>query len=238
MKNIIAIYLLLGVLVGTSCQKDNYDPPSSTLQGRIVYQGEPINVSTKDTYFELWEPGWGKNGAINIPIKEDGSYSALLFNGNYKLVIPASQGPFRSIPDSETKTDTMLLTLGGNKTLDIEVLPYYMIRNTTFAVSGSNLMSTFKIEQIITDANARNIENVFLYINQTTFVNGSNYVARASIGGGDITDPNQVNMQVAIPAKLSANGATGTQNYAYARVGIKIAGVEDLLFSPVQKINL
>ena len=35
--------LLLGLIVTTtSCTKDNYDAPESTLMGRIVYKGEPL----------------------------------------------------------------------------------------------------------------------------------------------------------------------------------------------------
>jgi hypothetical protein len=226
-------------MAALSCKKDNYDAPSVTLQGRITYQGEPINVSSKDVTFELWEPGWGRNGAIGVNVNEDGSYSTLLFNGNYKLIIPPSQGPFRSILNSETKTDTMLLQLNGGKTLDIEVMPYYMVRNPLLALSGTDkVQGSFKLEKIITDANAKDIESVFLYLNQTSFVDGTNYIARTAINGGDITDPDNISLLVTIPASISANGTTGNQTYVYARIGVKISGVEDLLFSPVQKIDL
>ena len=37
--------LLLGLIVTTtSCTKDNYDAPESTLMGRIVYKGEPLQL--------------------------------------------------------------------------------------------------------------------------------------------------------------------------------------------------
>jgi hypothetical protein len=228
------IYLAL-CLTAFSCKKDNYDTPAVTLQGRITYQGEPVNVSSRDVTFELWEPGWGKNGAITINVNEDGSYAALLFNGNYKLVIPPSQGPFRSIIDNATNSDTMLLQLNGSRTMDIEVMPYYMVRNPQFNLSGNTIAATCHLEKIITDANGRDIENVFLYLNQTAFVDGTNYIARTSIPGGAVAD---VNMSVAVPASISANGTTGSQSYVYARIGVKISGVEDLLFSPVQKIDL
>jgi hypothetical protein len=222
-----------------SCKKDNYDAPSVLLEGRITYLGEPINVSSKDVTFELWEPGWGKNGAITVNVKEDGSYSTLLFNGNYKLVIPPSQGPFRSKPNNETNSDTVLLKLSGSKTMDIEVIPYYMVRNPQLALSGTDIINaSFKLEKIITDVNAKDIESVFLYLNQTSFVDGTNYIARTSMAGVDITDPENISMQVTVPADISANGTTGTQTYVYARIGVKISGVEDLLFSPVQKIDL
>lgn len=237
MKQLTLLIICMAVLF--SCKKDNYDKPSVTFQGRITYQGEPVNVSSKDVTFELWEPGWGKNGAISVAVNEDGSYSTLLFNGNYKLVIPASQGPFRSKINNETNSDTVLLQLNGSRTMDIEVIPYYMVRNAQLTLSGTDVVNAaFKLEKIITDANAKNIENVFLYLNQTTFVDGTNYIARTALAGGDITDPDNISLQVTVPASISANGTTGDQNYVYARIGVKISGVEDLLFSPVQKIDL
>jgi hypothetical protein len=235
MKKIIYLALCLAVL---SCKKDNYDSPSVTLEGKITYQGEAINVSSKDVTFELWEPGWGKNGAITVNINEDGSYSALLFSGNYKLIIPPSQGPFRSVMNNETNSDTVLLQLNGSRTMDIEVMPYYMLRTPQFSLTGTTVNATCKLEKVITDANAKDIENVFLYLNQTAFVDGTNYIARTSLAGGDISDLNNVNLNVVVPAGTSANGSTGDQPYIYVRIGVKISGVEDLLFSPVQKIDL
>jgi hypothetical protein len=237
MKKTLA-YIALA-LTAFSCKKDNYDPPSSTLSGHITYQGVPINISSKDVTFELWEPGWGKNGAITVNVKEDGSYSALLFDGNYKLVIPPSQGPFRSITNAETKNDTMLLTVNGSRDMDIEVMPYYMVRDAKLELSGADVVNaSFRLEKIITDVNARNVETVFLYLNQTQFVDGTNYIARTSLAGGDITDPANVSLHVNVPDVISGNGATGDQDYVFARIGIKISGIEDLLFSEVQQINL
>lgn len=234
----IFVYTTL-ILTAFSCRKDNYEAPSAMLSGHITYQGVPVNVSSKDVTFELWEPGWGKNGAINVAVNEDGSYSALLFNGNYKLVIPPSQGPFRSITDAETKSDTMLLTINGSRELDIEVMPYYMVRDAKMELGGTrSVNSSCRLEKIITDANARNVETVFLYLNQTRFVDATNYIARASLSGSDISDPANVHLSVNIPDVISGNGTTGNQDYVFARIGVKISGVEDLLFSEVQQINI
>lgn len=229
---------LLIAMTAFACKKDNYDEPRNTFQGSITYKGEAINVASLAVYFELWEPGWGKSGAIAVQVKEDGSFSSLLFNGHYKLIIPAGQGPFRSVINNATNTDTIPLNLSGNTTINIEVMPYYMIRNQQIARNGTNAAATFKLEQIITDANARSIENVYLYLNQTAIVDQSNYVARTALAGSSIADLNNVSMSVAIPASMSSIGTTSSQNYAYARVGVKIAGVEDLLYSPIVKIDL
>lgn len=229
----LRLIILLGIVVGflASCEFDNYDEPGSMLQGRIVYNGEAINVSYNDVSFQLWEPGWQKNYSIDVTVDQDGSYSALLSDATYKLIFPSSQGPFRSKINAETNSDTILVSLNGSQTLDIEVEPYYMIRNAQFSVSGRDVSATFNAEKIITDSGARDIEEVNFYVNKTQFVDFRSNVISAEIAGGDIADPNSISMIVTVPDLVPA------QNYVYARVGLKVAGVEDLIFSPVQKIN-
>lgn len=232
MKN---IYLLLWFALGigiTSCEFDNYDEPESQLQGRIVYNGEPINVGYNDVSMQLWEPGWQLRSAINVLVDQDGSYSALLFDAPYKLVIQPAQGPFRSIKNEVTQSDTIMVDLKGDQTLDIEVMPYYMIRNAQIAKAGSDVTANFGLEQIITDANAKNVENVTLYVSRTMFVDRGNNIATKQLNGGDITDMNNISMSLTVPALTTA------QSDIFARVGVKIAGVEDMLYSPVQKLPL
>lgn len=234
MKEKLNFIILLAVISGffTSCEIDNYDEPGSFFEGKIVYKGEAINVSTKDVSFQLWEPGWQKSYPINVELAQDGSFSSLLFDANYKLVIPSNQGPWRTKINSETGSDTILVNLNGNKTLDIEVEPYYMIRNLQFSNSGKNVVATFSTEQIITDSGAKNIERVNFYVNKTYFVDfrSSSNVASAEISGGDIVDPNSIEISLTIPDLVP------DQTYIYARVGVKIQGVEDMIFSPAQKI--
>ncbi|NSL88262.1 DUF3823 domain-containing protein [Chitinophaga sp. Mgbs1] len=226
-----AILIAWGIL-SVSCKKDNYKAPSGAFSGRLVYQGQPVNVSYNDVYFELWEPGWGKSTPIVVNVSQDGSFSALLFDASYKLVIPAAQGPFRSLTDKTTNSDTILLQLSGNLTRDIEVLPYYMIRQTKFTATGRKVTATFAAEQIIKDAAAKDIERVSLYICKTQFVDGRNSVATKDMSGAAITDPAGISLQVDVPALVPE------QKTVFARVGLKIAGVEDMIYSPVQEVAL
>jgi hypothetical protein len=53
-----------------------------------------------------------------------------------------------------------------------------------------------------------------------------------TVNGADITNPNNVVLGVTIPTNTQAQG------YIFARIGLKIAGVEDRIYSPVKKINL
>lgn len=226
---IVGLVLSAGLV---SCDNDNFEEPQSMLEGRIVYQGEPLPMGYNEVNMQLWEPGWQLKSPINVLIDQDGSFSALLFNAQYKLIIQSAQGPFRSIPNAGTQSDTIVVDMTGSKTLDIEVMPYYMIRNPQLSASGRNVAANFKLEKIITDANAKNVERVTLYVNKTTFVDRGNNIATKNLAGGDITDMNNISLNVNVPA------ITPAQNYVFARVGLKIAGVEDMLYSPVQKVTL
>ena len=230
----LRLIIALGVISGflASCGYDNFDEPGSKLEGKLVYKGEAINVSYNDVTFQLWEPGWQKKGEINVSVNQDGTYGAMLFDANYKLVIPKNQGPFMSLTNAETKSDTILVNLKGSKVMDIEVMPYYMIRTPQFAVSGREVTGTFKVEKIITDANAKNVERVNLYVNKTQFVDFRSNVASAQLDGASVTAGNTITLKTTVPA------LTPTQNYVFARIGLKIAGVEDMIFSPVVKVNL
>lgn len=230
----VRIYItFIALIVSTiACKKDNYSAPGSKLSGHLVYKGEPIGVEYDQVKFELYQYGFGKTGSMQGVIAPDGSYSMLLFNGEYKFIIPNGQGPFKWKQTPAGAPDTTVINMSGNQELDLEVTPYYMIRNPQLSASGANVSGTFAIEKIITDASAKNIENVSLYINKTQFVSGTDNVAVKTINGSDITDPNNVNLNVAVPSLSPA------QNYVYARIGVKMVGVEDKIFSPVTKINL
>jgi len=216
---------------GIACKKDNYKEPSSTLSGRIVYKGETIGVENYQVPYQLYQFGFGKVGSIDGTFSQEGNYSSLLFDGDYKLIIPNGQGPFRWKQLASGAPDSIAVTLKGSQALDLEVTPYYMIRTPQITGGSGKVTAVFKAEKIITDpAIAKNIERVNLYINKTQFVSGANNIAKAEISGGAIADPNNISMNVAVPG-------IAPQTYVFARIGLKIAGVEDLIFSPVLKVN-
>ncbi|MDR6943105.1 DUF3823 domain-containing protein [Mucilaginibacter pocheonensis] len=225
-------YIILALLAATTgCKKDNYDAPSLKLTGKLVYKGEAIGVEYNQVPYELYQPGFGKVGPISQSFAQDGTYSSLLFKGNYKFTIPPNQGPFLWKELASGKRDTVAVSLTGNQTMDVEVTPFYMIRNAKLTAGGGKVTANFNIEKVVTDANAKDIERVSLYINKTQFVSGVDNIAVTDLAGPDITSLNNITMNAAIP------GISPTQNYVFARVGIKIAGVEDMIFSPLAKLS-
>jgi hypothetical protein len=228
--NICHITSFLLVVAIVACKKDNYKEPSAQLSGQLQYKGEIINVERNQVPFQLYQYGFGKVGAINGTFAQDGSYGALLFNGTYKFLIPSGQGPFLWKELAPGVPDSMSVTMSGNQTLNIEVTPYYMIRNAQITAAGGKVTATFKADKIIQDANAKDIQRVSLYINSGQFA-GTDNIAAADMAGTAITDPANISLQVTIPT------ITPAQNYVYARVGLKIVNVEDMIFSPLIKVS-
>ncbi len=225
------IILLVLAVAAASCKKDTKEAPKSTFKGRLVYNGQPINVEQNQVPIELYQSGFGKRGAIIGNATQDGSFSFLLFDGDYKLIIPGSQGPFRWNQTGATR-DSLNVKISGSQTMDLEVTPYYLINDVKYSVNGRAVTAAFTVNKILTDVNARDIERVTLYINKTQFVsgNGDEQIVNNGIAGSEVA--NTVNLTATVP------NITPSQNYVFARVGLKIAGVDDLIFSPLQKITL
>lgn len=213
-----------------SCKKDNFEAPKAALTGRIVYKGEPLNFEYNKVSYELYQSGFGKTGAIGSTFTPEGVFSHLLFDGLYKMVIPIGQGPF-VWKQTAGKPDSVAITLKGNTSMDIEVMPYYMIRTPQLTYSSGSVTGTFKLEQIVKDANAKTIERVTLYISKTRFADSQTNVATTNLAGSAITDLNNVSLSVTVPTLIP------TQNYVFASIGVKFSGVDDMIFAPVKKLT-
>ena len=214
-----------------SCEKDNYAEPTTSLTGNIVYKGEPIGVEYGQVRLQLWQPGFGRLAPIDAPIDQDGSYSALLFNGNYKLVFTRNDGPWKTIIKDASARDTTFITLNGNQEVDIEVMPYYMIRNAKITGGENKVNATFSLEKIITGADAKDVERVTLLISRTQFVSRANNVSITNRNGADLQGMNNISLSVNVPTISPA------QDFVFARVGVKMKDVEDMVFSDVEKIT-
>lgn len=225
------ILILFSTLAFTGCEKDNYTAPKSKLQGAIMYKGDSIHVSYNDVTFQLWQSGFGKLTPIDVTVGQDGAFSAMLFDGDYKLIIQQGQGPFVTTVNPKTNSDTILVEVSGDGNLNIEVLPYYMIRNAQFTLNNSIINASFDLEKILTDSLAKDIQNVTLYIGKTRFLDHRTSIATTTIEGNEITNMNAISLSKEIPEMVP------DQNYVFARIGVKIKNVEDMLFSAVEELD-
>jgi len=226
------ILFLFLVCAAAACSKDNYKKPASVLKGRLMYKGDSIGVERNQVPLQLYQYGFGKVGAINGNFSQEGLYSFSLFDGDYKLIIPNGQGPFVWKELANGDPDSLSISLKGSQTVDLEVTPYYMLRSAAFTGGSGKVTANFSVVKVIADpAVAKDVERVTLYVNNTQFVSGADNIAKTDLDGAAITDPDHVTLNVTVPASIPA------QNYAYARVGLKIKDVEDMIFTPVTKVT-
>jgi len=217
----LAIVLLL-----TACDYgafDNYDPPRSQLTGRVVYQGEPVGVRSNGVELELWQPSYELNEKIPVHVAQDGSFSAMLFDGDYKLNLLAGNGPW---VDSQ---DTIYIQVRGDTEVEVRVTPYYVIENLSVGQAGGAVQANFQVSAV---EPSRAVEHVGLYLSNTSFVDRINQAASTELSGTDIADLTApITLSVNVPDELEESG------WAYARVGVKTVGVSEMLYTSVERIT-
>ncbi len=217
--------LLLAFMVGLSgCEKDNRTEPKSVLKGRVVFEGQPVGVRSNGVQLELWQKGYQLFTKIPVHINQDGTFSASLFDGNYKLVRLRGNGPWTD------NTDSIDVELKGSKEIDVPVNPYFVFKNEAYSKGEGKVSATFNIQQI---AAGQTLERVNLYIGTTMIVDPNNNVGNAQEVAANLTDLSKpVTLTVNIPA------AHASRAYIYARIGVKTSGVGEMLFGAPQKIML
>jgi Protein of unknown function (DUF3823) N-terminal domain/Domain of unknown function (DUF3823_C) len=214
--------LILSVVLG-SCKKDNLKAPESTITGSIVFNKLPLGVRSNGVQVELWQHGYQLFSKIPVYVKQDGTFSAKVFDGSYKLTLLKGNGPWAD------NTDSIDVVVSGSKQVDITVDPFFIINNATFQRTGSTITGTFGVQKV----NAtKALELVRIYVGQTVITDQTNNAGTAQklAAAVDITQP--VTLNVNVPGSLAA------KDYVFVRIGVKAAGVGELLYSAPQKISL
>jgi hypothetical protein len=221
-REILFTIIVAFVIIMAGCTKDNYDPPTSMLTGTITYNGSPVGVRSGGTQLELWQYGFQLRSKVAVQIAQDGTYSARLFDGNYKLVRLAG-APWTN------QTDSIDVTVSGATKVDVPVVPYFTLTGEIFTYAGGVLSSSCTVNKIGTAA----IERLTLYVGTTTIVDASNNGGKSDKTGSALsilTAP--LTFSYTLPATLTS------RSYIYARIGVKTTGVNELLYTPVKKIQL
>ncbi|MHA6250272.1 DUF3823 domain-containing protein [Pontibacter sp. CAU 1760] len=224
MKFRLITFLIAMVVVLSGCEYDNHEPPKTMLTGQVVYQDQAIGVRSSGVQLELWQPGYPVLQKIPVYVDQEGTFSAMVFDGNYKLTRLRGNGPWVD------NTDTINVQVKGNTIIDVPVQPFYLIKNAVFQKNGNAITTTLNVEKLVPNAK---IERVTYYLGSTTIVDANNFVAVTDIWWPSeeaIAGPLSLSLEA--PARLSSKG------YAFARVGVKIAGVAEMIYSRVEKVDL
>lgn len=213
--------LLSFAFIMTGCGLDNYDGPKSMLTGKVTYNGQPIYLSHGTISMNLYQDGYVKNGPIPVYLDKDGSFSALLFDGDYRLQTAAGAAPWADAGEE------MRITVKGNTTHNIEVTPFFMISDVAIALNGSEVKALCNVEKI---AGGKTARQIFLCVNNTPFVSDYSYNCLlrknqmpVSIGGNSLS--------------LDISEILDYNKSLYARIGIQISGISECIYSETIQIK-
>lgn len=211
---LMIVALLMTMLAG--CAIDNMDEPSSHVHGRIVYQGNPIGVRSTGgaVKLEIWQGQFGAEAAMDVYVAQDGSFSAMIYDGPCRLVAKDGVGPW------ENRHDTIHFDVKGNVELDYPVVPYFTISDEQYSLSpDSVLTATFRVERVSQTAA---VQACGLIVNRTRFVDmtsSDGSVAGIQDGEGNVT------------ATFDLKTLMREQKFLFARVYVKIRDVEEAIYS-------
>jgi hypothetical protein len=222
---------------------DNYAAPTSTISGRVLFDGQPIGVRSNGVQLELWQPGFELNTKIPVHIDQDGSFTATVFDGDYEINLLRGNGPWQN---DETRRP---FTVNGTANIDIAVQPYRLIRNAQVvhdpAGGGPNgsIRATFNVQEFVTSPA---LEWVGVYVHGTTIVDRNVSFAignairernRAAILP-QLTSGGAVAINVPLPADVYLTGSPARREHVFVRVGVKTVGVAEMAFTPVFKVSI
>ena len=211
MKKITSFFTLLCCLLAiSSCRYDNFDEPQSMLTGKVVYEGEPICVRAGGAEFALYQDGYALHNSIPVYINQDGTYSAVLFDGEYKLV------RMGNAPWERPNNDTILVEVHGNTVQDIPVTPYFIIKDASFTKNGSKVTAKFTVKKVSSSAT---LEDVRIYLGETL-----------------ITD-NNIQLDQVITADIDIPESLASEDYFFARVGVKSGQASEYCYTQSTKIE-
>ncbi|MCD8177885.1 MAG: DUF3823 domain-containing protein [Tannerellaceae bacterium] len=221
-KSICSIFLLLVIITG--CGKDNYDEPSARIYGYVTYNGKPICVKgTRDNgervRLNLYQDGYEYNTPLEVFVGQDGSFSALMFDGVYRLTTRDNCGPW------ENADDSVEIIVKGDTQINYEVIPFFTISDADIKLTGNQMTAAFKVEQI-TDVP---MNRILLLVGSTAFVDDEYRVQRE-----DFT----TNLQTGtVSYSMELNDEAKAASILYGRVAVFPEGKDHAIYSPVIKLK-
>jgi len=217
-----SLFLLLGAML-SGCGYDNFEEPTSQLTGRVVYDGSPVGVRTNGTRLELWEDGHALRTPMNVHIAHNGTFSATLFDGTYKIV---RKGDAPWLPQT---ADTIVVTVRGNTTVEVPVRPYFVVRNESFQKNGTSVVARFTVDRV---ENPASLDAVRLYIGRSLLTDQNRAEARFDVALSDIVYGQEATITGELPDGLKAI------DRVFVRLGVKSDQSGEYYYTQAQRLDL
>lgn len=208
MNRVNIFCLIMGLFLFYSCEIDNYDPPTMTLEGKVVDEVTGENLFTSQPNgikVRLLEEGFEKPTPFDFWAMSDGTFkNTKLFASRYKVLVV--EGAFEDASVEQLDVD---LTK-SNQVVEFKVMPFIRLKNVSITVLGTTAKATYKLERT---TSARVPKSSLLLIYNSVHLHATTQGVKKSV----------VNtLSASTPAdKIFEDVITGlTPGKYYARVGV------------------
>lgn len=209
------------LLLLCSCGLDNYKIPSIKMTGNIVYNGENIHVRQGTVTFDLYQEGYELNEPIKVYVAQDGTFSALLYPGTYTMTATDNNGPWLN------GSEPVKFELKADTEIDYQVTPYFALEDVAIVLNGNNVRAVCNVSKIAGDLSSRRLS---LFVGHSAIVgdNNYNYALRSNqmpvnLGGNSLS--------------CNAEELLKSSNAIYARLGLQIDGISEMIYSKVIQLK-
>ena len=221
-----SIFAMMAILLAsvTSCEKDNYDAPDSSIFGSFIDE-ETGQLVEQDIYngtvIEYVEEGYSTTETMVV--KNDGTYrNNLMFSANYTMT--PVRGNFEPLEPRQVRGS-------GATQVDFLVKPYLRLEDVEIFRNGDIIRASFKLTQTGFDK----VKTVGLFVFPEPTVGYQMNTVKVEMAVGErFKHPQQFNINLNIPAN-SANLKTG-KSYFF-RVGA-IVDVPEAKFNYAPAIRI
>lgn len=211
MKRAIIFYLMLGFVLFYSCKLDNYDPPTMTIEGKVVDEVTGENLYTQQPNgikVRLLEDGFKNPTPYDFWAMSDGTFKVTkIFASKYQALV--LEGPFEDASVKQVPVDVT----SNNQKIEFKVVPYVRLKNVSITVSGTTVKANYNIERT---TSTKVPKSSVLLIHQSVLLHFTTVgVMKSAINNLTAMTP------AAIAAKTFDDQITGlTAGTYYARVGV------------------
>jgi len=241
-KSFISILIIFALII-SSCEYDNYEAPSIKIKGHLTYNGQPFlyDGSTARGVLSLVQSGFGKtDGGTTLRIDESGSFTQLIFPGDYGLTLSNNPYPFEFKDFKSNGTglgyDTIPMKISSDVSRDFEVTPYYTFSDYTATVVGDFIEVNFKVSKVAgTLIPAPKLVRARCFVSTSSIVNSSTLCSKQKIGANA-----DVNIKIQVPISTSYRTIykSNFRDYAFCRVSVELDGIPNYyLFSETLKVE-
>ena len=218
------VYILFSCITLVSCslyELDNQDPPKSEVYGNLVYNGQVVPVKNGQIPLNFYQDSYKGNGNFQVMPSQDGKINALLFDGEYKIILASNQGAY------EENATPYILNVKGKTELNWEITPFFFVNKATYNYANKQITAKVDISKI---SQTRDLEFVSIIVSKSIICDRINKEKEFILNASDISNLSDIH--------ITGDLSDWKNDYCFVRIVVKSVGNTFYNYSQVQRIEL